>query len=253
MSDIYKATIFCLPYAGGTASIYANWEKYLPLGIKLVALELPGHGSRSSEPLLSDIKQLIEDLFHRIETQLIGNYYLLGCSMGALLSYELAKRIRESLHPMPIGLIIAAQKAPSISSPPPYLCEQPPVKLKAFLHNLGGLPEAVLNSELLLDYFLPLIRADLSLVEKYKYEVCEPLSSSIFAFYSPEDTLYRKSAVEIWQHFTSSHFALCKVRGGHLFIKSHTQEFISQLLLYILPQKNNPKTCHTIITTLEKL
>ena len=39
-------TLFCFPYAGGSAAIFKSWIQYLPEKINLVAIELPGHGSR---------------------------------------------------------------------------------------------------------------------------------------------------------------------------------------------------------------
>lgn len=38
------ARIYCLPYAGGSASIFAGWRQALPANLEVCAIELPGRG-----------------------------------------------------------------------------------------------------------------------------------------------------------------------------------------------------------------
>lgn len=41
-----KVRIFCIPYAGGSASIYNKWKKYVGSDFELILIELAGRGSR---------------------------------------------------------------------------------------------------------------------------------------------------------------------------------------------------------------
>ena len=47
--------LFCLPYSGGNASIFAGWADILPATIEVCPIQLPGHGSRITEPPLTEI------------------------------------------------------------------------------------------------------------------------------------------------------------------------------------------------------
>ncbi|MDU6373717.1 MAG: thioesterase domain-containing protein, partial [Bradyrhizobium sp.] len=60
--------LICLPYAGGSAMIYARWRRLLPSWIEVVPLELPGRGARMDEPLHTEMAGLTDQL----ATELIG-------------------------------------------------------------------------------------------------------------------------------------------------------------------------------------
>ena len=44
--------IFCLPYAGGSSSVFAKWKTYMSRDIEIVAPELAGRGTRFLYSLL---------------------------------------------------------------------------------------------------------------------------------------------------------------------------------------------------------
>ncbi len=44
-----KITLFCIPYAGGSAVIYSKGEKYIDACIEIVPVELAGRGKRFDE------------------------------------------------------------------------------------------------------------------------------------------------------------------------------------------------------------
>ena len=41
--------IFCLPYAGGSSSVFAKWKTYMSRDIEIVAPELAGRGTRFND------------------------------------------------------------------------------------------------------------------------------------------------------------------------------------------------------------
>ena len=40
---------FCLPYAGGSSSVFAKWKTYMSRDIEIVAPELAGRGTRFND------------------------------------------------------------------------------------------------------------------------------------------------------------------------------------------------------------
>ena len=42
-----KINLFCLPYAGSSASVFFKWKKYLDEDIMLYPIELAGRGKRT--------------------------------------------------------------------------------------------------------------------------------------------------------------------------------------------------------------
>ncbi|MCU0287008.1 MAG: thioesterase domain-containing protein, partial [Acidobacteria bacterium] len=110
-----KFKLFCLPYAGGSAAIYNKWRPYLDKRIELVPLDLAGRGRRIYDPLYDSIAEAVEDIYNMIEKQLEDvPYSFFGHSMGGIMVYELAQKIRNLQRPQPIHIFIAGRGAPDI-------------------------------------------------------------------------------------------------------------------------------------------
>lgn len=45
--------LFCLPYAGGSANIYATWKKKIKFVSEVIPIEYAGHGGRFGEEFLN--------------------------------------------------------------------------------------------------------------------------------------------------------------------------------------------------------
>ncbi|WP_446902483.1 thioesterase II family protein [Burkholderia sp. YIM B11467] len=52
-------------HAGGNASYYVRWWKWLPHDVDIVGVQLPGRGSRRHEPFATDAPSLIASLLQR--------------------------------------------------------------------------------------------------------------------------------------------------------------------------------------------
>ncbi|MCO7226510.1 thioesterase II family protein [Pleionea sp. CnH1-48] len=85
--------IFCFPYAGGSAAIYSDWAKDLPF-LEVIAIQLPGRGSRLTEPLVDSIEHMANELSKTILPLLDKPFIFFGHSNGATLCYEVAKRLQ---------------------------------------------------------------------------------------------------------------------------------------------------------------
>lgn len=45
-------TLFCLPYAGGSGTVYYRWSNYIAPSINLYPIELKGRGKRFKETFM---------------------------------------------------------------------------------------------------------------------------------------------------------------------------------------------------------
>src|SRR5438046_5889801 len=107
--------LFCFPYAGGGASIFRPWvdtPSILPAEVDICPVYLPGRESRLREPLFTRLPPLIEALSHALEPFLGLPFAFFGHSMGALISFELARHLRRIHHPGPAHLLISSHPAP---------------------------------------------------------------------------------------------------------------------------------------------
>ena len=58
-----KVRLFCFPYSGASASIYYPWVDILPNSIEVCPVQYPGRGNRVSEEPLSDLAELVEQIY----------------------------------------------------------------------------------------------------------------------------------------------------------------------------------------------
>src|SRR5258706_11600604 len=53
-SKSVQSRLFCLPYAGGDASLYRSWSSELSPGVEVCAAQFPGFGKRMREAAYAD-------------------------------------------------------------------------------------------------------------------------------------------------------------------------------------------------------
>src|SRR5687767_7376567 len=88
-----KLRLFCFPYAGGAAYIYRSWGDTLPSLVEVCAVQLPGRGTRMSEKPLSDLSQVVAEAARGLQNYFDRPFAFFGHSMGALISFELARQL----------------------------------------------------------------------------------------------------------------------------------------------------------------
>ena len=235
---IYKANpraglrLFCFPYAGGSAALYRTWPAELPDTIEVCMAELPGRGSRLNEPPFTRLESIVDFLANAIKPYLDKPFAFFGHSMGAMISFELACRLREKVVAKPAHLFVSGRRAPQMPDTNPFTYNLPTSKLLEELRRLNGTPIEVLENPELMHLMLPLLRADFEVVETYVYSPGPALDCPITAFGGLQDQEVSREEVEAWREQTIASFSLRMLPGGHFFL--HTAR---QLLLQMLSKE----------------
>lgn len=211
--------LFCLPYAGGAASIYRQWRHALPAPVKVCPIQLPGRENRITEPLVSDMDTLTDAICDAIAPFTDRPFVLFGHSIGGRIAFELARTLRRQGGPLPRCLIVSGCRAPDIPEPRPLhrLTD------RAFIEELkrfSGTPREVLESKELMDMYLPILRADFTVDETYVFTEAPPLECPIFAFGGTADPEAEKAEIESWARHTTAGFFLEMIQGDHFFIQT---------------------------------
>lgn len=212
--------LFCFPYAGAGASVFQAWPQLVPASVDVCAVRLPGRESRFDEPLHTSLGAVIDELAPLIGRHAVRPYAFFGHSLGALVAFELARRLRDQGLPPPRYLFASARVAPQLddnegipvhSLPDGPLCEH--------LGRLEGTPAEVLDNEDLMALVLPVIRADYQIAETYRYTPGEPLACPISAFVGLRDKHTDASSAAAWREQTASErFDVVRFQGGHFFL-----------------------------------
>lgn len=220
-----KVRIFCIPYAGGSASIYNKWKKYVGSDFELIPIELSGRGSRFNERLYTTINDIVNDIYNNIKSLIDdGMYMIFGHSMGALITYELICKIIEEGDNQPIHAFFSGKVAPHIKGDNNNYHKQSDDKLIEEVFSLGGTPQELLAQRDLLEMFLPIIRADYQAVETYEYNgEKQRFDFPITVFNGVNDKL-TKNNIEEWSIYTTKEFKIYNFNGGHFFINDNIKE-----------------------------
>ncbi|MGN9809492.1 thioesterase II family protein [Micromonospora sp. BQ11] len=220
--------LVCVPYSGGRASVFNDLAAELPGDVELWAIELPGHGRRLGEAPLTRLQPLVDQLTD-VLADVPQPYVLLGYSVGALISFEVARNLPRLGWPGPSALFVAAARAPHLRSSRPPLHELSRDDLVEGLHRLAGHRNALLDNKELVDVMLPVLRADLGLDETYDHRGGDPVGCPIAAFGGSEDWSVTRSDLEGWREHTTSDFSVCTLPGGHFFLDSSRGLFAEAL------------------------
>lgn len=224
-----KVRLFCLPFAGGGASVFRTWHRELPETVESYALELPGRGARVRELPSLRLEPLVQGLADTLMSLLDRPFVLFGHSMGGLIAFELTRELRRRKAPLPRHLFISAFAAPQRPgrSPPVHLLSN--AAFLEFVQGLEGTPPEVLSTPGLMDMLLPILRADWAVVESYTYRDEPPLEVPITVLGGADDAVVTREALEDWHVHTREDFTLRLLPGGHFFLRTEEPRLLDTL------------------------
>lgn len=213
-----QVRIFCLPHAGGNATHYRRWARWLPAAADIVPVDMPGHGIRGREQLITDWQLLVDDLTDFIASRIDGPCIVVGHSLGAVLAYEVVRTL-QGRGLLPLLLVVACRNGPTASLSHRPIHGLPDSQFLAALSRLGGTPQDVINAPGLLRTFLPLLRSDLRLAETYAREPGPPLACPIAVFGGRQDPMADGVGLLAWERETTDCFDLTVFDGGHFLLE----------------------------------
>ena len=216
--------LFCLPYAGGSESIYYKWKKYLNPFIELEPIELKGRGRRYNEPLYETLDEAVEDIFMNIKSKILNEEYMIyGHSMGSLLAYEIYYKIKDNALRKPKHIFFSGYEAPSIIKKRENTYTLPNYDFINKIMELGGTPEEVMNNKELLDLFLPIIRSDFKILETYNYKEREDKIQCDVSILNGKKDSINLDEILAWKNHAGKDFKVYNFEGNHFFINSNVE------------------------------
>lgn len=222
------ALLFCLPYAGGSASVFRSWPSALAgrLDAEVLPVELPGHGRRIGEPPALDVPDLAAQLAARIDRP----YVVLGHSLGARLGFELCRALREIGVAAPLRLVVSGSPAPRLPRVGLGDSRLPDEEFIDRVTRMGGTPAALFQDPETRELFLPVMRSDFAWGDDYEYREAEPLECGVSAFAGTSDAEAPPEQMAGWEKETAGDFRLHTFEGGHFFLNTRRRELLDALV-----------------------
>lgn len=222
-AKIKEPTLICFPFSGGYSVSYRELHRALYDRFHLVSVEPPGHGS-SSLPLIRDFDKLVNLYLKEIQSFLGNRFILFGHSLGGLFVYRLAQLLEEK-GIFPEHIIISGAQPPSIQYEPVHLLDD-----DAFVQHLlemDGLSEEVVQHQELMNYLLPILRADFELTTTFSHNAEQKLQSPLHIFNGIEDQRCM-SFVEDWRNWGED-VKFYEFPGKHMYVIYHAEEIANQI------------------------
>jgi medium-chain acyl-[acyl-carrier-protein] hydrolase len=219
--------LFCIPFAGGGTSTYRSWSDILPRPVEVCLVQLPGRETRIKEQAYSAVRPLVDALAPALIPVLDRPFAVFGHSMGALVAFELVRKLRRDYNLLPERLFVSARIAPSVSLKHAPLNNLPDDELIDELGRLNGTGKDVLQHKELMKLILPTLRADLALHELYRYSEEPSLECPIVVFGGLHDPKTDNEGLDAWRNHTAGLFTKRLLPGDHFFIASPQSSFLN--------------------------
>lgn len=209
-----RIRLFCFPWAGGSASFYYRNYGYLPSEIEICPIQIPGRETRYKETLCSNVDDLIDDIINDLEVYFKEkDFAFLGHSMGGRIAYELAHQLLSRDLVLPKHIFLSA------CSPKKQTSESRNISLEELLI-INDTPKEVLENTELRDIFIPILEADLKIVDSINLKPKrQKLPIPITVMGGESDQLISKKDLMMWKDETSFEIETYQFSGGHLYIK----------------------------------
>ncbi|MCX5345156.1 thioesterase II family protein [Streptomyces atratus] len=210
--------LVCLPHAGGSASYFRPMAMALFPAAEVLAVQYPGRQDRVNEPCIGDFAELTERTLAAIRPELGRPVALFGHSMGALLAFEVAKRL-EADGIVPLALFASGARPPCRPLPR-HAHTATDEELIAELAALDGTDERLLDNEDMRVLVLSALRADYRMLESYRCD-SSTVACPVVSLTGDNDAVVSIDDAAAWASHTAGRFDLHVFPGGHFYLDDH--------------------------------
>jgi medium-chain acyl-[acyl-carrier-protein] hydrolase len=190
------------------ANVYRDWD--LGNTVEVAAVQLPSRKWRRHERTLTRIDAVVSDLMPAVEDWFTDDRpaVFFGYSMDAAVSYALASRLLARNDIVPAALFVAACRALHLLKKITPIYTLDDNSFVSAIQRLGGMPDAILNEPELLEFALPVLRADFEVLGTYQCQDQVPLDMPVIAYGGNHDPLASRSELSAWRAVTTGDFSL---------------------------------------------
>lgn len=214
--------LVCFPHAGSGRLYYGPWQQSFSDAVELSIVQYPLREHRLHTPMPASVGELAEDVFTEFEELFRGPYAIWGHSMGSVIGYEVAKLCQERTGNPPLTFFSSGSAAPCRARFTRVKELDTPEGFREILLDYGGIPEEYLSDPDYMDYFAPVIEADLRLLGGYQDDEFLPLHSPIVLMLGRDDTV----TADRWKLYTDHSLHINEYEGGHFFLEHHRASMV---------------------------
>ncbi|WP_158277745.1 thioesterase II family protein [Pseudosporangium ferrugineum] len=203
--------LYIFPHSGSSPGEYIRWSDGLP-GVEVHGVQLPGRGTRFREPPFTRMTDLVDAITGEVRFQ--APYAFFGHSLGGLIAYEVARRLRDR-GDTPPGVLMVSGLDPPHLQPPRRL---PPARVTERM--IQRLPGQQLGPDCL--------KADLNVLRSYVHTPSPPLPGPIVVLGGTDDD--QPEDLGAWSGYGRGPAEIRLFPGGHHYHREHHDDLHPYLL-----------------------
>ncbi|MDE6426715.1 MAG: hypothetical protein K2K89_11360 [Ruminococcus sp.] len=233
-NDEAEYNLFCFVHAGGSSGYYSNWKKYFDKNFNIIPVEYPMRERRFAEPMPETIRELAEDLVEENRDFFTDKKFAFwGHCTGGLVALETAEYLEKKYSVSPDFLFISSLAAPEFSQVPD-VSGMSDRTFADFAVKSGFVAKELCENEELLQYFLPIARADFAMHHNYIHESGVKVNAPVILFNGKEDSIQMsEEQIEAWENYTHKPVKEHYFSGNHFYINEHLPEVCEILKNYL--------------------
>lgn len=236
--------VFCVPHAGGSATAFLRWRRFVGCDVEITPIELAGRGGRIDEPPF----RRADDAGNDVAAQILKHrqpgvpYAVWGHSMGSLISYEAYFALQELTVDLPEHLIFSGRTPPHLPLRKSNLHTIPnDDSFIAAVDSYGGGTREALADPGIRELYLPILRADFELSEKYVWKPRQGLiESRVSVINGARDLSINHPQISEWQELVAPQVDFRITPGDHFFLFAN-DEGVRQMLCDLQPSNVQPR------------
>lgn len=220
----HRVVVF--PHAGAGPHALTGLVDLLPAGTEVLALALPGRERRLAETPETTLTRVLAALATELAAREPLPTTAFGCSVGALLAVQAARRLPELFS----GVVVASQSpGPGPRWPLHVSSEQ---DLLAVLNQAGGVPETILADPDIRASILLRLRADIRLGAEAEQDFAEVrLAVPLTVLGGLRDRLVSAHTLSGWVQHSSADCRIVLLTGEHFaFLAPDHHRVVSAVL-----------------------
>lgn len=221
-----RLRLFCFPYAGGDANLFRDWAAAVPAGVEMLGVQYPGRGPGEFASLIDRCDAMADHLRADLAGWLDVDFAFFGHSNGALISFELARRLSARERRMHRHHFLSARVAAHLPTGRRHISGLPRAEFLSEIGRIGGTPKGVLDDAPLMSLIEPRLRADFALGESYVYRPGPGLSCDCSTLHGVRDALVDGDRVTRWSDLTTGRVRHHVLDGDHFFLNARRPEVL---------------------------
>lgn len=249
--------VFCVPPAGGSRTSFGRLESTPGVPGRVLALELPGRGTRAAEPPAVSITAAAKDVADVIAGMTADGpdreWALYGHSMGGLIAFEAARILQERSIPGGRHLFVSGCPAPQHGFGARWDEHTTDGEIRDFLREIAGLPPEITENADALAYYAALVRADEKLLANYLLTPSVPLGLPVTVIANAADPVTLGRDPHDWAEVVATVDVRAVAAASHSSVLSEPAETVRIIASTLVGESLRSPGYHMYVELMKKV